>query len=118
VVIGAGVIGLEMGSVYARLGAEVTVIEYLDAITPGMDAEVAKTFQRILAKQGLKFILGAAVQGVTRAKGAPPSATSCARTTARHARGRCRARRHRPPPLHRGPRARGAGRRADARAAR
>jgi dihydrolipoamide dehydrogenase len=66
VVIGAGVIGLEMGSVYARLGAEVTVVEYLDAITPGMDAEVAKTFQRILTKQGLKFILGAAVQTVER----------------------------------------------------
>jgi dihydrolipoamide dehydrogenase len=63
VVIGAGVIGLEMGSVYARLGAEVTVVEYLDAITPGMDAETAKTFQKILTKQGLKFILGAAVQG-------------------------------------------------------
>jgi dihydrolipoamide dehydrogenase len=63
VVIGAGVIGLEMGSVYARLGAEVTVVEYLDAITPGMDAEVAKSFQRILTKQGLKFVLGAAVQG-------------------------------------------------------
>ncbi|WP_135449199.1 dihydrolipoyl dehydrogenase [Tabrizicola caldifontis] len=68
VVIGAGVIGLEMGSVYARLGTEVTVVEYLDAITPGMDAEVAKTFQRILAKQGLKFILGAAVQSVTKSK--------------------------------------------------
>lgn len=66
VVIGAGVIGLEMGSVYARLGTEVTVVEYLDAITPGMDAEVAKTFQRILTKQGLKFVLGAAVQSVTR----------------------------------------------------
>ena len=64
VVIGAGVIGLEMGSVYARLGAEVTVVEYLDAITPGMDAEVAKSFQRILSKQGLKFVMGAAVQGV------------------------------------------------------
>jgi dihydrolipoamide dehydrogenase len=63
VVIGAGVIGLEMGSIYARLGTQVTVIEYLDAITPGMDAEVAKTFQRILVKQGLKFIMGAAVQG-------------------------------------------------------
>jgi dihydrolipoamide dehydrogenase len=68
VVIGAGVIGLEMGSVYARLGAEVTVVEYLDAITPGADAEVAKTFQRILAKQGLKFVLGAAVQVVERTK--------------------------------------------------
>ena len=66
VVIGAGVIGLEMGSVYARLGAEVTVVEYLDAITPGMDAEVAKSFQKILAKQGLKFVLGAAVQGTER----------------------------------------------------
>ncbi len=64
VVIGAGVIGLEMGSVYARLGTQVTVVEYLDAITPGMDAEVAKTFQRILTKQGLKFVMGAAVQGV------------------------------------------------------
>jgi len=64
VVIGAGVIGLEMGSVYARLGTAVTVVEYLDAITPGMDAEVAKSFQRILAKQGLKFVLGAAVQSV------------------------------------------------------
>jgi dihydrolipoamide dehydrogenase len=68
VVIGAGVIGLEMGSVYARLGTAVTVIEYLDAITPGMDAEVAKTFQRILAKQGLKFVLGAAVQGAALTK--------------------------------------------------
>jgi dihydrolipoamide dehydrogenase len=67
-VIGAGVIGLEMGSVYARLGTEVTVIEYLDAITPGMDAEVAKSFQRLLAKQGLKFIMGAAVQGVKSGK--------------------------------------------------
>ncbi|MFT5869969.1 MAG: dihydrolipoamide dehydrogenase [Paracoccaceae bacterium] len=64
VVIGAGVIGLELGSVYARLGSEVTVVEYLDHITPGMDAEVSKTFQRILKKQGLTFILGAAVSGV------------------------------------------------------
>ncbi len=65
IVIGAGVIGLEMGSVYARLGTQVTVVEYLDAITPGMDAEVAKTFERILKKQGFKFILGAAVQSAT-----------------------------------------------------
>ncbi len=62
VVIGAGVIGLELGSVYARLGAKVTVIEYLDAVTPGMDGEVQKTFQRILKKQGLDFVMGAAVQ--------------------------------------------------------
>ena len=61
-VIGAGVIGLELGSVYARLGSEVTVIEYLDAITPGMDGEVQKTFQRLLKRQGLSFIMGAAVQ--------------------------------------------------------
>ncbi|MFN3845904.1 MAG: dihydrolipoyl dehydrogenase [Paracoccaceae bacterium] len=76
VVIGAGVIGLEMGSVYARLGAQVTVVEYLDAITPGMDAEVAKSFQRILTKQGLNFVLGAAVKGaeVTK-KGAKVSYT-------------------------------------------
>jgi dihydrolipoamide dehydrogenase len=68
VVIGAGVIGLEMGSVYARLGSKVTVVEYLDHITPGMDAEVQKTFQRILKKQGLDFILGAAVQKVEATK--------------------------------------------------
>ncbi len=67
-VIGGGVIGLELGSVYARLGTAVTVIEYLDAITPGMDAEIAKAFQRILSKQGLKFILGAAVQSAEPAK--------------------------------------------------
>jgi len=67
-VIGAGVIGLELGSVYARLGAEVTVIEYLDAITPGMDPEVQKTFQRMLKKQGLNFIMGAAVQNTEAMK--------------------------------------------------
>jgi len=69
VVIGAGVIGLELGSVYARLGAAVEVIEYLDNITPGMDGEVQKTFQRILKKQGLKFTMGAAVQAVAVKKG-------------------------------------------------
>ena len=68
VVIGAGVIGLELGSVYARLGTEVTVIEYLDQITPGMDAEVQKTLQRILKKQGLNFIMGAAVQNTKATK--------------------------------------------------
>ena len=67
-VIGAGVIGLELGSVYARLGAEVTVIEYLDAITPGMDPEVQKTFQRMLKKQGLNFVMGAAVQSTEAMK--------------------------------------------------
>jgi dihydrolipoamide dehydrogenase len=68
VVIGAGVIGLELGSVYARLGAEVTVVEYMDAITPGMDADVQRSFKRILEKQGLSFIMGAAVQGVETTK--------------------------------------------------
>ncbi|MEM9320701.1 MAG: FAD-dependent oxidoreductase, partial [Pseudomonadota bacterium] len=68
VVIGGGVIGLELGSVYARLGAEVEVIEFLDEITPGMDAEVAKNFRKILTKQGMKFTLGAAVQGVAATK--------------------------------------------------
>ncbi len=65
VVIGAGVIGLELGSVYSRLGAEVTVVEFLDHITPGQDGEVQKTFQRMLKKQGMEFIMGAAVQSTT-----------------------------------------------------
>lgn len=64
VVIGAGVIGLELGSVYARLGSEVTVVEFLDQVTPGMDGEICKTFQRSLKKQGLNFVMGAAVQKV------------------------------------------------------
>ncbi|MEM7732852.1 MAG: dihydrolipoyl dehydrogenase [Pseudomonadota bacterium] len=68
VVIGAGVIGLEMGSVYARLGSEVTVVEFLDFITPGMDGDVQKTFQKMLKKQGLNFIMGAAVQSVDATK--------------------------------------------------
>jgi len=68
VLIGAGVIGLEMGSIYSRLGSEVTVVEYLDHITPGLDAEVQRSFKRLLEKQGLKFIMGAAVQGVDATK--------------------------------------------------
>lgn len=68
VVIGAGVIGLEMGSIYSRLGTEVTIIEYLDHITPGMDLEISKNFQRTLKKQGLKFIMGAAVQSAKSTK--------------------------------------------------
>ncbi|MDE2383989.1 MAG: dihydrolipoyl dehydrogenase [Alphaproteobacteria bacterium] len=62
-VIGAGVIGLELGSVYARLGTKVTVVEYLDRILPGMDSDVAKAFQRLLEKQGFTFKLGAKVMG-------------------------------------------------------
>ncbi|GAA6195855.1 dihydrolipoyl dehydrogenase [Pseudophaeobacter sp.] len=68
VVIGAGVIGLELGSVYARLGSEVTVVEYMDAVCPGMDKDVQRGFKRILEKQGLTFIMGAAVQGVEASK--------------------------------------------------
>jgi dihydrolipoamide dehydrogenase len=63
VVIGAGVIGLELGSVWRRLGAKVTVLEYLDRITPGVDGEVAKTFQRALTRQGIEFRLGTKVTG-------------------------------------------------------
>jgi dihydrolipoamide dehydrogenase len=64
VVIGAGYIGLELGSVWQRLGAEVIVVEMLDGIAPGLDGEVAKQFQRILAKQGILFRLGTKVLGV------------------------------------------------------
>ena len=68
VVIGAGIIGLELGSVWRRLGAKVTVIEFLDRITPGMDAEMAKTFQRSLTKQGMEFKLGSKVTGAKTSK--------------------------------------------------
>ncbi|MGH6735306.1 MAG: dihydrolipoyl dehydrogenase [Methyloceanibacter sp.] len=64
VVIGGGYIGLELGSVWSRLGSEVTVVEMLPRITPGLDGEVARQFQRALEKQGLKFKLGAKVAGV------------------------------------------------------
>jgi dihydrolipoamide dehydrogenase len=64
VVIGAGYIGLELGSVWRRLGSEVAVVEMLDRIAPGLDGEVAKQFQRILTKQGIAFKLGTKVLGV------------------------------------------------------
>ncbi len=64
VVIGGGYIGLEMGSVWSRLGAEVTIIEYLDCITPGMDREISKEFQKILNKQGINFKLNSKVSSV------------------------------------------------------
>ncbi len=63
-VIGGGYIGLEMGSVWSRLGAEVTVIEYLDYITPGMDREISDEFKKILTKQGIKFKMGSKVNSV------------------------------------------------------
>ena len=69
VVIGAGIIGLELGSVYARLGAKVTFVEYFDAIAPGMDGEVQKQFQKILLKQGMDFVLGAAVKSAEIVQG-------------------------------------------------
>lgn len=64
VVIGAGYIGLELGSVWSRLGAEITVVEMLDRVAPGLDAEVAKQLQRVLTRQGLAFKLGAKVVGI------------------------------------------------------
>ena len=64
VVIGGGYIGLEMGSVWSRLGSEVTVVEYLDHITPGMDREISNEFQKILTKQGIKFRLNSKVTAV------------------------------------------------------
>ena len=63
-IVGAGVIGLELGSVWHRLGADVVVVEFLDRILPGMDGEIAKQFQRILEKQGFAFKLGAKVTAV------------------------------------------------------
>lgn len=68
VVVGGGVIGLELGSVWARLGAKVTVVEFLDTILGGMDGEVSKQFQRLLSKQGFEFRLGAKVTGVAKSK--------------------------------------------------
>lgn len=68
VVIGGGVIGLELGSVWARLGAEVTVVEFMDQLLPGMDMEVRKTFGRILKKQGMTLKLSSKVTGVEKLK--------------------------------------------------
>jgi dihydrolipoamide dehydrogenase len=67
-VVGAGVIGLELGSVWKRLGADVTVVEFLDRVTPGIDSEVSKAFQRILTKQGFTFQLSTKVTGVEKTK--------------------------------------------------
>ncbi len=66
VVIGGGYIGLELGSVWRRLGAEVTVVEFLDRLVPGMDTEVGKTFERVLGKQGVKFRLKTKVTGAEK----------------------------------------------------
>ena len=69
-VVGGGYIGLELGSVWRRLGAEVLVVEFLDRITPGLDSEIGKQFQRILQKQGIKFQLSTKVVGVEKASDA------------------------------------------------
>lgn len=69
IVVGAGIIGLELGSVWRRLGAQVTVVEYLDRISPGMDKDLATAFQRVLTKQGMTFKLGAKVTGAKTGKG-------------------------------------------------
>jgi dihydrolipoamide dehydrogenase len=66
IVVGAGVIGLELGSVWRRLGAEVTVVEFLDKITPTVDTEISTAFQRTLKKQGMKFELGHKVTGIEK----------------------------------------------------
>lgn len=66
ILVGAGVIGLELGSVWSRLGAKITVLEYLDRILPGMDAEIAKEAHKSFSKQGLEFQLGARVQSASR----------------------------------------------------
>ncbi len=66
VVIGGGYIGLELGSVWSRLGAKVTVVEYLDRLVPGMDLEIGKTFERVLGKQGFTFKLGTKVTAARR----------------------------------------------------
>jgi len=68
IVVGAGIIGLELGSVWRRLGAEVTVVEYLDRISPGMDSDLAKAFQRTLTKQGMSFKLGSKVTAAQSGK--------------------------------------------------
>ena len=113
VVIGAGIIGLELGSVWRRLGAEVTVVEFLDRIVPGMDDEIAKHFQRALAKQGLKFKLGSKVtKAETSERRRHAHGRAGQRRRGRDAAGRRRAGGDRPPSLRRGPRPRQGGRQA------
>ena len=68
IVVGAGIIGLELGSVWRRLGAQVTVVEYLPRISPGMDSDLAKAFQRVLTKQGMTFKLGSKVTAAKSGK--------------------------------------------------
>ena len=78
VVVGAGIIGLELGSVWRRLGAEVTIVEFLDRITPAVDGELAKNFQRVLKKQGLQFQLGRKVTAIKPLKNSVKITTQAA----------------------------------------
>ena len=102
VVIGAGYIGLELGCVWQRLGAKVTVVEYLDRILPGMDAEIAREAHKLLKRQGLEFGLGARVTGARREGDEARARDRGPRAAARrpHPGGR------RPQAAHRGPRPR------------
>ena len=112
-VVGAGVIGLELGSVWRRLGAQVTVVEFLDGVLPGMDAEVRRQAQRLFEKQGMTFKLSSKVTAVDtsgkRLKATVEPAKGGAAETHRSRRG---AGRHRPCALHRGARAEGSRRQA------
>ena len=98
IVIGGGVIGLELGSVWKRLGAEVTVVEYLDQILPGMDGEIRRESAKIFKKQGFALKTGLKVTGVT-SDGATATVTvePAGRRSRRNPSRRCRARRDRPP---------------------
>ena len=102
VVVGAGVIGLELGSVWRRLGAEVTVVEFLDHILPGLDGEVGRQAQRILTRQGMTFRLSSKVAAVDKSGKALKVAVEPVEWRRRRdAGGRRGAGRHRPAALHR-----------------
>ena len=101
-VVGAGVIGLELGSVWRRLGAQVTVVEFLDGVLPGMDGEVRRQAQRLFERQGMTFKLSSKVTARRRlGQAAEGDRRAGERRRGGDDRGRCRARRHRPRALHR-----------------
>ena len=110
-VVGAGIIGMELGSVWRRLGAEVTIVEFLDHILPGIDSEVARQFHRIQQKQGIAFKLSSKVTAVdSSGKVLKVKVEPVAGGAAETDRSRCRPGGDRPDALHRGPRS-GSGRR-------
>ena len=107
VVIGGGVIGLELGRVWRRLGAKVIVVEFLDELLPGMDGEVRKEARKLFAKQGMELRLSTKVTGVTvKGKKATLTLEPAGRRRGRDARSRLRAGLDRPPAEHRRPRPR------------